>query len=171
MKSPGFQVRSSHDQNVSCVTNQETSPKLVDDKYLYNMFSTTYNYKTREADSGRIRNIRRPELELSKDSFRWRAAASFNQLPESIRNAQSLQGFKLTAKQWVRQNIELSWEEWNNIKIILLRHPGRVSQWMYARLALALALSMTVAVCQSVLSGYSAGQVSQWLYARLILSG
>ena len=31
MKSPGFQVRSSHDQNASCVTNQRTSPKLVDD--------------------------------------------------------------------------------------------------------------------------------------------
>ena len=75
-------------------------------KYLYNMFSTTYNYKTREADSGRIRNIRKPELELSKDSFRWRAAALFNQLPENIRNKKNLPGFKLAAKQWVRQNIE-----------------------------------------------------------------
>ena len=75
-------------------------------KYLYNMFSTTYNYKTREADSGRIRNIRKPELELSKDSFRWRAAALFNQLPENIRNKKNLQGFKLAAKQWVRQNVE-----------------------------------------------------------------
>ena len=44
------------------------------------------------------------------------------------------------------------------------RHLGRVSQWMYARLALA--MSMTVAVCQSILGGCSTGQVSQWLYTK-----
>ena len=31
--------------------------------------------------------------------------------------------------------------------------------------------SMTVAVCQSALSGCSAGQVSQWQYARLVQPG
>ena len=41
---------------------------------------------------------------------------------------------------------------------ILFRQPGRVSQWMYARLALA--LSMTVDLCQSVLRVCLVGQAS-----------
>ena len=52
--------------------------KVLQDKspqYLYSMFNTTYNYKTRVADSGKIRQLRTPGsgskiLELAKDSFK-----------------------------------------------------------------------------------------------------
>ena len=72
------------------------------------MFNTNYNYKTRQADSGMIRSTRTPELELAKDSFSWRASDLFNQLPENIRSMKTPQKFKLAAKQWVRENIEIS---------------------------------------------------------------
>ena len=76
-------------------------------KYLYNMFNTTYNYKTRQADSGRIRSTRTPELDLAKDSFSWRAAELFNDLPDAVRSMKTTQSFKLAAKVWIRQNIEV----------------------------------------------------------------
>jgi hypothetical protein len=76
-------------------------------KYLFNMFNTTYNYETRQADSGRIRSTRTPELELAKDSFSWRAAVLFNDLPEAIRIMKTTQSFKLAAKVWIRQNIDV----------------------------------------------------------------
>ena len=76
-------------------------------KYLYNMFNTTYNYQTRQADSGRIRSTRTPELELAKDSFSWRAAVLFNDLPDAVRSMKTTQSFKLAAKVWIRQNIEV----------------------------------------------------------------
>ena len=77
-------------------------------KYLYNMFNNTYSYKTREAASGKIRNTRNPDLELSQDSFRCRAVELYNQLPASVKSHQNLQGFKTAVKQWVKQNVELS---------------------------------------------------------------
>ena len=77
-------------------------------EYLFNMFNNTYNYKTREADRGKIRHTRKPNLELAKDSFRWRAAGLYNQLPEHVRSKKSIESFKVAAKQWVRQKIELS---------------------------------------------------------------
>ena len=77
-------------------------------KYLYSMFSTSYNYKTREAETGKIKYTRQPELGLSKDSFRWRAAHFYNQLPEKTRSTQNILSFKIAAKQWVKDNIDLS---------------------------------------------------------------
>ena len=76
-------------------------------KYLYTMFNTEYPYETRQADSGRIRNGITPELEISKDSFRWRATDLYNQLPAAIRGIKTLQSFKLATKQWVRKNVEV----------------------------------------------------------------
>ena len=77
-------------------------------KYLYTMFNTNYSYETRQADSGKIRSTRAPELELAKDSFSWRAAVLYNEIPDSIRNQNTIQSFKQATKLWVRQNIELS---------------------------------------------------------------
>ena len=82
---------------------QDKSPK-----YLHSMFTTPYGYKTREADSGKIRHRRGPELEISPDCFRWRSADFFNSLPAHIRNSSSLQIFKQSAKDWIKQNIDLS---------------------------------------------------------------
>ena len=81
--------------------------KAKSPKYLFTMFNTSYNYKTRQADSGMIRSTRTPELDLAKDSFSWRAADLFNQLPEHIRNLNNLQAFKLAAKKWVRENVDI----------------------------------------------------------------
>ena len=80
--------------------------------YLYSMFNTTYNYKTRVAESGKIRQLRTPGsgskiLELAKDSFKWRAADLYNNLPGHIRSISTLPSFKQQTKQWVAQNIEL----------------------------------------------------------------
>ena len=63
-------------------------------KYLYTMFNTEYSYKTRQAYSGMIRNTITPELDISKDSFRWRATDLDNQLPATIREIKTLQSFK-----------------------------------------------------------------------------
>ena len=77
-------------------------------KYLYTMFNTNYSYETRQADSGMVRSVRTPELDIAKDSFRWRAADLFNQLPAAIREIKTLQSFKYATKRWVRQNVEVS---------------------------------------------------------------
>ena len=76
-------------------------------KYIHTMFNTNYSYKTRQADSGMIRSTRTPELDLAKDSFSWRAADLFNQLPGNIRNMKNPQNFKLATKQWVREYVEI----------------------------------------------------------------
>jgi hypothetical protein len=76
-------------------------------KYLYTMFNTNYPYETRQADSGMVRSVRKPELDLVKDSFRWRAADLFNQLPSAIREIKTIQSFKFATKRWVRQNVEV----------------------------------------------------------------
>ena len=77
-------------------------------KYLYSMFSSSYGYNTREANSGRIKHTRGPELEIARDSFRWRSADLYNLLPADIRTSSSLQLFKLAAKVWIQKNIEIS---------------------------------------------------------------
>ena len=82
---------------------QDKSPK-----YLHSMLTTPYGYKTREADSGKIRHRRGPELEISQDSFRWRSADFFNSLPAHIRKSDSLKMFKQAAKDWIKENIDLN---------------------------------------------------------------
>ena len=73
---------------------------------LYSMFPTEYIYSnTSQARSKSIKQRGHPTLDLWEDSFRWRAARSFNQLPTSIRCAESLTEFKIAAKSWVRTNI------------------------------------------------------------------
>ena len=79
-------------------------------KYLYEMFSKEYIYKTKQADSGQLRQTRAARdmgLELSQDSFRWRAAKSFNELPINIRNLATTEAFKQEAKVWIKLNVSL----------------------------------------------------------------
>ena len=80
--------------------NQSQTPR-----YLHNKFSWTYNYNTRQASGGLIRLRGKPRLELSKQSFRWRAANQFNQLPDTIRTSPTLASFKSTVKAWIRENV------------------------------------------------------------------
>ena len=74
-------------------------------KPLFNMFPTEYNYNTSQARSQSIKQMGHPNLDLWEDSFRWRAARSFNLLPASIKGLQSSEIFKLEAKNWIRANI------------------------------------------------------------------
>ena len=79
--------------------------KTKSPKYLYDMFSTPYNYKTRQADEDKIRHEQKLKRDLAADGFRWRAAGQFNQLPLNIRNLASYPKFKISAKNWIRQNV------------------------------------------------------------------
>ena len=75
-------------------------------KPLYSMFPCEYNYKlTSTALSKSIKQTGHPTLDLSRDSFRWRAARSYNQLSPSIRNLETIEKFKIEAKMWIRKNI------------------------------------------------------------------
>ena len=74
-------------------------------KPLHSMFPLDYIYNTSQARSKSIKQTGHPSLDLWQDSFRWRAARSYNQLPASMKNLQSVEAFKLEAKKWVRGNI------------------------------------------------------------------
>ena len=76
-------------------------------KYLFSMFSTKYNCDTRHARRALIRPTRDCDLELSEESFRWRAARAFNALPFSVRESSSMNTFKIEVKKWVKMNIPL----------------------------------------------------------------
>ena len=75
-------------------------------KYLHSMFSSQYTYDTRLAKSGMIKHSRRPKLELSMASFRYRAASIFNELPEEIRKKEAVTNFKIAAKDWIIKNVD-----------------------------------------------------------------
>ena len=77
-------------------------------KYLYSKFNTDYHYRTRQAEEGKIRCTRTPELDLARDSFCWRAADLYNRLPFEIRSMKNLTQFKTSVKGWVMKNIEVT---------------------------------------------------------------
>jgi hypothetical protein len=74
-------------------------------KYLDNMFSWTFNYNTRQAVGGLIRLVGKPKLDITRNSFRWRAANQFTQLPTEIRKCPTLASFKIKAKTWIKENV------------------------------------------------------------------
>ena len=74
-------------------------------KCLADMFDWQYVHQTRAATSGIVKPIGVPRLSLTKDSFRWRAAAAFNSLPEELRNCVSIQLFKTKLKSWIKENV------------------------------------------------------------------
>ena len=77
-------------------------------KYLYRMHNSwSYPYPTRQADNGLIRVLARPRLEIVRNSFRYRAANFFNQLPPEIRGCTTLESFKKILKPWIMDNIPL----------------------------------------------------------------
>ena len=73
--------------------------------YLHSMFQTKYQYRTRQADSGVIKHMYCPKLTLTCQSFRFQASGHFNNLPSSIRNSATLQGFKMLVKKWILENV------------------------------------------------------------------
>ena len=48
-----------------------------------------------------------PELELTKDSFRWRATRDYNRLPVDLRSQGSLKIFKTNLWKWITINIPI----------------------------------------------------------------
>ena len=77
-------------------------------KYLYTMHNSwAYQYRTRQAESGLIQLVGKPKLELSKNSFKFRAANQYNQLPSEIRNCSTIESFKCQAKAWIKTNVSL----------------------------------------------------------------
>ena len=81
--------------------------KVIQNKYLHSVFSAEYKYKTKQADNGLLRHTRDLGLEMTQDSFRWRAAKSYNELPLNIRNIASLEAYKKGAKAWIKLNTSL----------------------------------------------------------------
>ena len=66
-------------------------------KYLYQMFTTDYNFNTRQAARLEIRqDMTTPDMELTLASFRWRAVRQYNNLPAVMRQEKSLKIFKST---------------------------------------------------------------------------
>ena len=54
--------------------------------YLYTMHNSwTYNHRTRQAATGLVQLTGNLRLEITRNSFKWRAANYYNQLPEEIR--------------------------------------------------------------------------------------
>ena len=76
-------------------------------QYLHSMFSAKYKYKTKQAHNGMLRHTRDLGLEINQNSFRWRAAKSYNELPLEIKNIPTLEGFKKGVKTWIKQNTSL----------------------------------------------------------------
>ena len=77
-------------------------------KHLYSMFSANYSYKTSRAHNEMLRHTRSVRLDLTRDSFRWRAAKNYNQLPLVIKNADSVEELKKVAKSWIKENIPIN---------------------------------------------------------------
>ena len=76
--------------------------------YLYTMHNSwLYQYRTRQAENELVQLRGKPKLELSKFSFKWRAANQYNQLPGDIRKCSCIKSFKVKVKTWIRDNISL----------------------------------------------------------------
>ena len=76
--------------------------------YLYTMHNSwLYQYRTRQAENELVQIRGRPKLELSRLSFKWRAANYYNQLPGDIRKCSCIKSFKVKVKIWIRANISL----------------------------------------------------------------
>ena len=85
------------------MVRQNKSPR-----YIYRMHNNwSYPYTTRQAANDLIRVGARPRLEVVKDSFRWRAASAFNQIPMDIRTCNKVESFKKKVKPWIMRNISL----------------------------------------------------------------
>ena len=75
--------------------------------YLAQKISTSHPYRTRQATSGGIRYAESFPSTLSRtqDSFCYRSAGQYNNIPAEIRCITYLPKFKTKLKQWVASNI------------------------------------------------------------------
>ena len=79
--------------------------------YMNNAMSTAsaHPLRTRQATVGQIRLGQNFESKqgLLYDSFRYRAAKDYNNIPVTMRSIIYLRSFKKKLKQWVRSNIPI----------------------------------------------------------------
>ena len=73
--------------------------------YLLNMFNWEYNYETRQAEAGVVKPLGVPRLDVSKQSFRYRAAEMYNKMPRELTSYDSVNMFKTAVKSWIIDNI------------------------------------------------------------------
>ena len=71
------------------------------------MYDWNYNYPTRQATNELLKPKGIPRLDVSKRSFRWRAASQYNQMPQSLTQIEDIGVFKKELKTWIFQNIPL----------------------------------------------------------------
>ena len=83
-------------------------------RFLFSMFSAKYSYKTKQARTGQIKHTRDLDLGITKDSFRWRASGAYNELPQEIRDIETLHMFKKATKDWIKKHIPLA-PPWTNL--------------------------------------------------------
>ena len=77
-------------------------------EYLHQKLCREFSYKTRLAAGGGIRGREIVRHELMSQSFVPRATLSWNNLPVNIRMANNVNAFKLSVKQWIRDNISIA---------------------------------------------------------------
>ena len=100
--------------------------------YLHSVFSAKYKYKTKQAHNGMLRHTRDLGLEINQNSFRWRAAKSYNELPLEIKNIPTLEGFKKGVKTWIKQNTSL-YQDWAFMWIgAQVYHPLHIPGWRFS---------------------------------------
>ena len=71
------------------------------------MYNWTYAHKTRQEANQIVKPRGTPKLELTNNSFRWRASRLYNKLPRSIVEIEQLDKFKKNVKSWIMDNITL----------------------------------------------------------------
>ena len=77
-------------------------------KYLFTMHNSwSYQYRTRQAENNLVQVRGKPNLELTKHSYKWRAARQYNQLPTDIRKCSNIKSFKVKVKTWIKTNISV----------------------------------------------------------------
>ena len=74
---------------------------------LLNMFEWSYQYNTRQAQEEKIKPKGIPRLDITKSSFRYRAADQYNQLPEDVIMSKTTNSFKVKVKEWIRENVKV----------------------------------------------------------------
>ena len=77
--------------------------------YIYSRLSNPYTFRTRQSNSGSIRQDEtfNSKSSLPRTSFRYRGAHDYNMIPANIRNISNLTSFKVKLKQWIRRNISI----------------------------------------------------------------
>ena len=78
-------------------------------KYIHKKLSVGYSRETRQAETNASRIIvsKGFPLELASNSFRWRTADQWNNLPVTLRNIKNLKTFKTKLKIWIKENVPI----------------------------------------------------------------